>query len=42
MPTPSVTTDQTNQDVLEVFASHRDLACLPVTEQGRPIGLINR
>jgi len=42
MPTPSVTTDQTNQDVLEVFASHRDLACLPVTEHGRPIGLINR
>ncbi len=42
MPTPSVTTDQTNQDVLEVFAAHRDLACLPVTEQGKPIGLINR
>lgn len=40
--TPSVTTDHTNQDVLEVFAMHRELACLPVTEQGRPIGLINR
>ena len=40
--TPSVTTDHTNQDVLEVFALHRDLACLPVTEQGRPIGLITR
>lgn len=40
--TPSVTTDHTNQDVLEVFALHRELACLPVTEQGRPIGLINR
>ncbi|HBD35011.1 MAG TPA: protein-serine/threonine phosphatase, partial [Cupriavidus sp.] len=26
----------------EVFAAHRDLACLPVTEQGKPIGLINR
>ncbi|MGO4305358.1 SpoIIE family protein phosphatase [Cupriavidus sp. RAF12] len=39
---PSVTTDQTNQDVLEVFAVHRDLACLPVTEDDRPIGLINR
>jgi hypothetical protein len=25
-----------------VFAAHRDLACLPVTEQGKPIGLINR
>lgn len=42
MPTPSVTTDHSNQDVLEVFAMHRELACLPVTEQGRPIGLINR
>lgn len=42
VPTPSVTTDQTNQDVLEVFAAHRDLACLPVTEHGKPIGLINR
>lgn len=42
MPTPSVTADHTNQDVLEVFAMHRDLACLPVTEQGKPIGLINR
>ncbi|PLP98943.1 SpoIIE family protein phosphatase [Cupriavidus pauculus] len=40
--TPSVNTDHTNQDVLEVFAMHRELACLPVTEQGRPIGLINR
>ncbi len=42
VPTPSVTTDHTNQDVLEVFAMHRELACLPVTEQGKPIGLINR
>lgn len=42
VPTPLVTADQTNQDVLEVFAMHRDLACLPVTERGRPIGLINR
>jgi serine phosphatase RsbU (regulator of sigma subunit) len=42
VPTPSVTTDHSNQDVLEVFAMHRELACLPVTEQGRPIGLINR
>lgn len=41
-PTPSVTTDHTNQDVLDVFGLHRDLACLPVTEQGKPIGLINR
>ena len=42
VPTPLVTADQTNQDVLEVFATYRDLACLPVTDQGRPIGLINR
>jgi serine phosphatase RsbU (regulator of sigma subunit) len=40
--TPSVTTEQTNHDVLEVFGKHRDLACLPVTENDRPIGLINR
>lgn len=40
--TPSVTTDHTNQDVLEVFALHRDLNCLPVTERDKPIGLINR
>ncbi|WP_235844591.1 SpoIIE family protein phosphatase [Cupriavidus agavae] len=42
VPTPSVNTDHTNQDVLDVFGVHRDLNCLPVTEQGKPIGLINR
>ena len=26
VPTPSVNTDHTNQDVLEVFALHRELA----------------
>ncbi|REF02443.1 SpoIIE family protein phosphatase [Cupriavidus plantarum] len=40
--TPFVTTDHTNQDVLEVFTEHRELATLPVTENDRPIGLINR
>jgi len=40
--TPSVTAGQTNESVLEVFASHRDLVCLPVTEDEVPIGLINR
>ncbi|MGO4328483.1 SpoIIE family protein phosphatase [Cupriavidus sp. 2TAF22] len=40
--TPSVTTEQTNQDVLDVFGKHRDLDSLPVTEDDRPIGLINR
>ncbi|WP_420992221.1 SpoIIE family protein phosphatase [Cupriavidus sp. 30B13] len=40
--TPSVTTEQTNQDVLDVFGRHRDLDSLPVTEDDRPIGLINR
>ena len=42
MGTPFVTTDHTNQDVLEVFTEHRELATLPVTEHDRPIGLINR
>ncbi len=42
VPTPSVTVSQTNESVLEVFTSHRDLACLPVTEDDKPIGLINR
>ncbi len=40
--TPSVTASQTNDSVLQVFASHRDLNCLPVTEDDMPIGLINR
>ncbi|WP_043354444.1 SpoIIE family protein phosphatase [Cupriavidus basilensis] len=40
--TPSVTTEQNNQEVLDVFGKHRDLASLPVTENDTPIGLINR
>src|ERR1700744_6045468 len=42
IPVPSVTSEQTNQDVIDVFNRHRDMATLPVTENGRPIGLINR
>ncbi len=39
---PSVTTDETNEKVLELFSKHRDLTGLPVIEGTRPIGLINR
>lgn len=39
---PSVTSDETNADVLEVFGRHRDLISLPVLELDRPIGLISR
>ncbi|CAB5717488.1 Stage II sporulation protein E (SpoIIE) [Delftia tsuruhatensis] len=41
-PVPCMTTDGTNEQVLEVFTRHRDLASLPVVEGNRPIGLINR
>lgn len=41
-PVPCMTTDQTNEQVLEVFTRHRDLVGLPVVEGQRPIGLINR
>ncbi len=41
-PVPCMTTGQTNEEVLEVFSRHRDLVALPVVEDGRPIGLINR
>lgn len=39
---PSLTADETNEKVLEVFTRHRDLSSLPVLEGSRPIGLINR
>ena len=39
---PSVTTDQTNEDVMDVFSRHRDLASLPVVDAGQAVGLINR
>lgn len=38
----SVSPEHTNAQVYEIFARHRELGCLPVLEQGRPIGLINR
>ncbi|MFT4173385.1 MAG: SpoIIE family protein phosphatase [Rhodocyclaceae bacterium] len=39
---PSVTADETNERVLELFNRHRDLVSLTVVEDDRPIGLINR
>ena len=40
--TPSVLPDQTNEEVLGILADFPDAAGLPVIENGRPIGLINR
>jgi serine phosphatase RsbU (regulator of sigma subunit) len=39
---PSVSTEQTNEDVMELFARHRDLSSLPVVDDGQAVGLINR
>jgi len=39
---PCMTTDETNEKVLDVFSRHRDLISLPVVEGAHPIGLINR
>jgi serine phosphatase RsbU (regulator of sigma subunit) len=39
---PCMTTEETNEKVMEVFTRHRDLASLPVVEGSQPIGLINR
>lgn len=39
---PCMTTDETNEKVLEVFSRHRELVSLPVVEGKQPIGLINR
>ena len=41
-PAPCLTTESTNERVLEVFTQHRELSSLPVVEAHRPIGLINR
>ncbi len=41
-PVPCMTAGQTNEEVMEVFGRHRDLVALPVVEDMRPIGLINR
>lgn len=37
-----MTTDSTNEQVLDIFTHHRDLVSLPVVEGLQPIGLINR
>lgn len=37
-----MTTDDTNEKVMEVFNRYRDLVSLPVVEGKQPIGLINR
>ncbi|CAN7600990.1 SpoIIE family protein phosphatase [Pseudorhodoferax sp. LjRoot39] len=42
MAVPCMTTDETNEKVMEMFSRHRDLVSLPVVEGRRPIGLINR
>ncbi len=39
---PSVDPDHTNHQVLELFTRHKSLPCLPVIEDGVPIGMINR
>lgn len=39
---PCMTTEETNEKVMEVFNRHRDLVSLPVVEGSQPIGLINR
>ncbi|WP_040328788.1 SpoIIE family protein phosphatase [Acidovorax delafieldii] len=41
-PAPCMATDSTNEKVLEVFTQHHELISLPVVENQRPIGLINR
>ncbi|MFG6487807.1 SpoIIE family protein phosphatase [Roseateles sp. BYS78W] len=38
----AVTPEHTNAQVFEILGRHRDLNSLPVLEDGRPIGLINR
>ena len=40
--TPSVTAEDSNETVMEIFSKYRDLTSLPVIEDGIPIGLINR
>ncbi|WP_323813230.1 SpoIIE family protein phosphatase [Cellvibrio sp. NN19] len=39
---PSVSAEDSNEQVFDVFTKHRDLMSLPVTEDGKPIGLISR
>ncbi|MFA7668352.1 MAG: SpoIIE family protein phosphatase [Burkholderiaceae bacterium] len=39
---PTITSAQTNADVMQIFGRHRELISLPVLEEDRPIGLISR
>ncbi|EHD22778.1 MULTISPECIES: SpoIIE family protein phosphatase [Brenneria] len=40
--TPDVSPDINNAEVLDIFSKHKELVSLPVVENGRPFGLINR
>lgn len=40
--TPDVSPATENASVLQIFGQHKDLVSLPVVENGRPFGLINR
>lgn len=42
LPSPSVSTEDTNTTVLDLFGKHSHLATLPVVENQRPIGMIKR
>lgn len=39
---PTITSCETNADVLQIFGQHRDLVSLPVLENDSPMGLISR
>lgn len=39
---PAIDIDDSNSLVMEVFTTQRDLVCLAVVDQERPVGLINR
>ncbi|KAB0498957.1 protein-serine/threonine phosphatase [Pseudomonas vancouverensis] len=39
---PAISLESTNTLVMEVFTAQRDVVCLAVVEDGRPVGLINR
>ncbi|MFC0659663.1 SpoIIE family protein phosphatase [Eoetvoesiella caeni] len=39
---PTINSDETNAQVLQIFGENRDLVSLPVLDDDRPIGLISR
>ena len=41
-PSPTVLQNQTNDEVLQILTQHPEVIGLPVVEDNRPIGLINR